>query len=526
MNFLYTRTQMADDMNSGTEGLDPPGRDLDRECGYPFAPTIRTYSRLYEREGYAKRVVDVWPDECWSVRPELYETEDSRVTKFERAWERLNAKVNVWKELHLVDKSCGKGTFALALLGFDDGKDLSAPVEGVNRRGEPSKRRSKKPINLLYISTYSEEHVTILSIEDDQTNPRYGLPRWYNIRVLGTEIDSSSSAQQLSDTLRVHWSRVIHVADNCESSKVFGTPRMKAVLNRLLDIRKTLGGSAEMFWKGAFPGYSFETIPELLGESVMDEESVREQFEEYMDGLKRYLALDGVTAKQLFPQVADPTQHVEQQVAAICACIGVPMRVFMGSESGHLASTQDSINMNKRVSRRQRLFCETDLIRPLVDRLIMVGSLPEPAEGYLISWTDLNTMSDKDKALVALQRSQALMQYVSGQVEAIFPARQFFTLILGLSDEEASAVMDAVEENKGLELTDPLGEAAAERDANLQIKVAKATPKPAMGGSSVKRKPKPQGGGRTGSKPARKPAGRPSGQVQRNRVFDHSFSSQ
>lgn len=528
-----SRSTMTESMKTGSIGIDPPGRNLDYECGYPDWPTISVYRRLYDRDEYSKRVCDVWADECWSVRPQLYETEDSIKTKFERAWDRLNKKISVWHYLHRLDRICGLGSFGIMLLGFNDGKDLSEPVQGIDRDGYPTRKRPKKQLELIYMRPFAEDHVFVPVIELNKFSPRYGQPRWYDIRISVPAYPEDGASTGMGSTqmvtLRVHWSRVIHVADNCESSDVFGTPRMRTVLNRLLDIRKILSASAEMFWKGGFPGFSFETIPELLGESIMDEESVREQFEEYMDGLKRYLALDGATVKQLFPQVADPSHHVMEQVASICATIGVPMRIFMGSESGHLASTQDSINMNKRVARRQGTFCEPVLIRQLVDRLIMVNVLPQPGrtpEGdYFVSWTDLNTMSDKDKALVSLQRAQALMQYVSGQVEAILPPEQFFTLILGLSHEESQSIMKAVNEKKaaGVTLTDPLGDAAAERDNELAVKLAKATPKPAPAtGGGLKRKPaKPQGGGRIG-KPSRRPAGRPSGNIQQNRAFSRN----
>lgn len=517
-NVITSRTQLAGDLKTDTSGIDPPGRDLDYECGYPTSPNIYTYRKLYQRNEYARRANDVWPDECWSVRPNLYETEEARKTKFERAWDKLLTRLNLWHYLHRLDRICGIGSFGILLLGFNDGVDLSTPVRGITRTGEYKPKRGKKPLELLYVRPYAEDSVTIAKVEEDRNNPRFNQPRWYDIKISkATERDDGTVAYDEHDeeeTVRVHWSRVIHVADNADENDLFGTPRMEPILNRLLDIRKTLSGSAEMFWKGAFPGYSFETIPELLGESTMDEDSIREQFEEYMDGLKRYLALDGATVKPLFPQVADPTQHVVQQTSAICAFLHVPLRIFMGSESGHLASTQDSVNMNKRVAARQQLFCETMIIRPLVDRLIGLGVLPE-TEDYIIGWTDLNTMTDKDKALVSLQRAQSLMQYVDGGVEAIMPLEQFYTLILGLTPAETDAVMKAIEANKDKHKTDPLGDHEAERDTMLQIKADKAKPKPAATGGRPRPRTKTQGGGRRG-KAARRPAGRPAGKIQQN----------
>lgn len=489
-NFMSTRARLVEESKSH---IDPPGRDLDYECGYPDSPDVPTFRRLYDREGYAKRVVDVWPDECWAVRPELYETEESRVTKFERAWAKLNKRVNVWHYLHRADRLSGIGGFGVLLLGLDDGKPLDRPVAGIDRRGEVSKKRPKRDLNLIYLKAFSEECVEISEIETDRSNPRYGQPRFYEIDVASPNTKHSS----VQETIRVHWTRIVHVADNREESDVIGIPRMRPVLNRLLDIRKTLGGSAEMFWKGAFPGYSFETVPELLGESSMNEATIREQFEEYMEGLKRYIALDGATVKQLFPQVADPTKHVTEQVTAVCATIGIPLRIFLGSEAGHLASTQDAGTWNKRVAQRQNLYVEPMLIRPFVDRLIMIGVLPEPQDmEYIVSWKDLNTMSDRDKADVSLKRAQALMQYVSGNVESMFPAREFYTLILGLTATEADAVIGAVGKQKRL-----------------------TPPPPPPGAAGGNGKPRPQGGGRSGSPPrGTSRAGRPAGRIQRNRA--------
>lgn len=503
-NFLSTRMKTEGDAHRGGFGIDPPGRDLDYECGYPEAPDLYLYRRLYKREGYAKRVVDVWPDESWAIRPEVYETEDDRTTKFERAWGKLLKKANVWHYLHRADRMSGLGRFGILLLGFSDGKSLDQPVSGINRRGEPSKKKKKKPIELIYLRPFSEESVEIAEVENDRSNPRYGQPRYYQVRItnpLGFMQDVATT----DESVRVHWTRIIHLADNRDCNDLVGMPRMEPVLNRLLDIRKVLAGSAEMFWKGAFPGYSFETVPELVGESVLNEDTIREQFEEYMDGLKRYMAIDGATVKQLSPQVADPTKHIEALVGAIAAALTIPLRIFMGSEAAHLASTQDLGTWNKRVAERQLLYVEPWVIRPFVDRLIMVGVLPMPEEGYCISWRDMNTMSDKDKAQVSLQRAQALMQYVSGKVETVMPLHQFFTLILGLSPEEAESVVTAAESQSDKDMmTDPFGEKTAKVEA-------KFAPKISPSGAKVK-VAKTQGGGRIGN-PGKARTGRPAGKI-------------
>jgi hypothetical protein len=510
-NYLLSRSQLAAELG-GTSGLDRPGRDLDKECGYPTVATINTYRRLYNREGIAKRVNDIFPDECWSQHPWLYETEDDRITKFERAWDKLNKRIPCWHYLHRADRLSGLGHFGIILLGLDDGRPLNEPVRGMRRDGEKSQKVGKRSVKLLYLRVFPEDCVTIAKKEENPNNPRHGQPVLYSVTFSDPSGTDSTSFIQRD----VHWTRVIHIADGCESSVVYGTPRMRPVLNRLLDLRKILGGSAEMFWKGAFPGYAFETLPELLGESTINEDSVRDQFEEYMEGLKRYLALDGVKAVPLLPQTADPTNHVTQQILAICATITCPYRIFLGSEAGHLASTQDAGNWNKKVAARQRLYLDPMLIRPFVDRLIAIGVLPEPGEvDYIIRWHDVNTSSDTEKANVALKKAQALGQYVSMGCEAAMTLKRFYISILGMTEAEATSAINELEAEKK-KFTDPLGEEEAERNNDLEIKKMKAAPKPVpsttAGGAKIGGKPKPLGGGRVGN-PARSNVGRPAGKA-------------
>src|SRR5690606_7582744 len=214
-----------------------------------------------------------------------------------------------------------------------------------------------------------ESQVTVAEWESDVTNPRYGQPKYYNINFAPLET-SGTSAEPTPSITKVHWSRVLHVADNRETSEIFGTPRQKPVYNRLCDLRKVAGGSAEMFWRGALPGYSFEIDPNTASDVELDSDALRKEFESFSNGLQRYMALMGVQAKSLAPQVADPESQVRVQIQLICISIGCPMRVFMGTEEGKLAGSQDSKAWNDRIDERRFEYIEPFLIRPLIDRLI------------------------------------------------------------------------------------------------------------------------------------------------------------
>lgn len=428
-SMLLSRSSLA-------QKLDPQNRDLDKECGYPTGdPTADFYRKLYDREGPATRTVGVYPDECWSVYPEMYQTEKDRTTPFEREWQELEFRLNPWHYLHRVDELSGIGHYGVLVLGLDDNRDPSEPVEGIDKNGEKTGQVEHK---LLYFRVFPEDLVKIDKLEDDTNSARYGQPVTYDIVMADPSLGTPTQTMATTNK-KVHWSRVIHVADNRKSSEVWGTPRMKPVLNRLMDIRKILGGSGEMFWRGAFPGYSFEAMPEMVGDVEMDEDTIKEQYEAYSNGLKRYLALTGVTARSLAPQIADPGGHLDQQFRALASSLGVPVRIFLGSESGHLASTQDTSTWNRRLARRQNMYLTPLVIYPFVDRLLKLGILP-PAKRFYVSWRDLNSMTDKEKADVSLKKTQALMQYVTGGVETILPPKQFLTTVLGMTLAEVKAV--------------------------------------------------------------------------------------
>lgn len=432
--------------------MDDPRKDINAECGYPYQPTVFMYRQWYDREGIATRVVNVYPDECWSVYPELYEDEASNETAFEKVWGELldTPGMNPWTYLHRADSLSGIGAFGILLLGFDDGGDLAEPVPGVLPTGEkdPDYKEERK---LLYMRAFDQTLVQVQSYETDPGNPRYGQPLYYYVKFTDPLLLAASVQPALQDyTMKtVHWSRVIHFADNRMSSEVFGVPRMQPVLNRLFDLRKILAGSGEMFWRGAMPGWAFETPPELGTDVEMDDKSLRDQFEAWANGLQRYVALTGMTAKSLAPQVSPPTAHVEEQLRAICTALGVPMRIFQGSESGHLASTQDAETWNRRLKRRQEAYINSFVIRPFVERLVAVGVLPKPKKLF-INWNDLNAMSDEQKSDIALKKSQALFQYVSGKVETVLPIREFLTIVLGLTPANADMVVKEISKNKKL----------------------------------------------------------------------------
>ena len=460
-----------------------PNRDLYHECGYPQEISKADYKAMFDRE-IGCRVVGLYPNECWAMEPEVYEKEEEDdVTAFEEALADVGRRLqgDSWHEepkgnflysyLKQVDVLSGIGHFGVLLLGIRDGKKLDEPAEGLDEHGMMPKRKNKgkkkekedltdnevnpKPKTdeeptaevptdlkeLLFIRAFDETLVEIDKYEEDMTNPRFGKPVMYSIKMADPSAYATDTSNSATTDVKVHWTRIIHVLDNKESSEVFGTPRQKQVWNRLVDLRKIYGGSAEMFWKGGFPGISFETDPKIV-DAEMDVESLKLQMTDYQNGLQRYLALQGMTAKTLEPQVADPKSHIAKQLEAIAITIGCPTRIFMGTEEGRLASSQDMRTWNKRLAQRQVQQVTPNIIRPTIDRLIALGVLPEP-EQYFVHWPDLNAPTDDDKASTAQKTTDAMRAYLEGQVDALMAPLDYLVHVQKFTRQEAEVILEA-----------------------------------------------------------------------------------
>lgn len=440
-------------------------RDIDKECGHPYTVTVDDCYRAYRRGDVAARVVEIYPDESWCEDPQIYETEDQKETEFEKRWQELVETLPIFPVLHRADVLCGIGRFGVILLGIDDGQELDKPIAAINEKGEPVGTPEHK---LLYMRPLDETVVKVKETQRDVSNPRYGLPTFYEVMFSepNPATDTSTSAPPATRPVNVHWSRVIHLADNRFNSEVYGMPRLERVFNRMLDLKKIAGGSGEMFWKGGFPGLSLETQPGLGDDVELDTEKTKEELLKYMEGLQRYIATTNMTAKSLLVQVADPSPHAMLQLKLIAIAMAVPWRVFAGSEQAQLASEQDTRAWNKRLNRRREEYLSPFVIRPFVDRLIRLGVLPNPGEGFIVDWGDLNAPSDKEQAEVAKVQTEALANYTQKGVDLLIPPFLFLTLVMGYSDEEAKSIV-ADAEARQTELGVDLGERNAEAEEEM-----------------------------------------------------------
>lgn len=447
-----TSTMLQDRVSFGNSLLDGDDeyRNLNEECKYPDPITLDHLYEMYRRE-LGNRVVNVWPEETWATVPELVETDDPKDSPFETAFKELVDKLQLWYWFAKVDELSGIGRFGVLFKAYNDGNDPKTPLYTTDLYGKVDPKSVEPGLELMFLRAFDEKRVKIVETEKNKKSYRYGQPVFYELE-MGTPDDASdvtgnNNQAGSSSWVKVHHTRCQHVAESTMGNLVYAVPRQEPVYNRLHDLRKVAGGSGEMFYRGAFPGISFEMLPELIAEGEFGTEemaNLRDQVEQYMQGIRRYMSLRGMTAKSLTPQVADPSKHVEEHLRLLCATIKVPMRIFLGSEAGQMAGDQDQKNWNKRVGTRKRTYVTPFMIRPFVDLHIALGILPKPKK-YEVRWSDPETVSDKDQADIVMKRATALLQYVSAGGETVYPIREWLVNEYGLTVQQAETVMKAID---------------------------------------------------------------------------------
>jgi uncharacterized protein len=413
-------------------------RDMYASLGYPTTDQLDygAYLDKFQRGDIATRIIRAFPEDTWKDWPNIVVEGPSKVSEQVR---KLEGRTRLRYYLYRADVLAGIGDFAVMLIGLDDGRKLADPVAQATQ--------------ITYLSCYGQNRVRTPSYVTNPANPRFGLPEYYEIRIANKVSENMKTEQWI----RVHPDRILHVVDEATDSDVKGEPRLRKIWNRLLDVDKLTGGSAEMFWRGAFPGFGF--IADAEADFGPDDESAMEdEIEEYVHGLKRYIQLQGISIQELRPQSVSPKSHFDIQIDVIAAATGIPRRILLGSEAGQLASEDDRISWNTKIQQRRNLFADPVVVRPLISRFADWG-LIDPVEDYETEWPDLYTLSDTDSATIAQKISRALADYAKSPYAAeLMPPEIFFREVLKLNKEIVEKLMSMIDEDIVSEIREAEGD--------------------------------------------------------------------
>jgi hypothetical protein len=401
-------------------------RKIHEILGYKPQLSYLDFKARYLRQDLAHRIVRAYPDATWAQPPVVQEDDqDATDTPFEAAWKGQVSRLGVYSVLERTDLLANLGQYSVLLIGLRGQSVLSQPATPV-----------KSPDDVLYLTPYSEEFAGIGAYDTNPGSPGFGQPSLYRINLgRGGTLPQGgylASALMPSRIVEVHASRVLHVAEDLLDDEVFGIPRLEPLFDRLDDLLKVVGGSAEMFWQDAKRRLVFAMKDDYRLEDA-DEQALAQEVEEFTNELRNFVRVQGIDVKTISGEVASPDKHFGVLLDLIAATTGIPQRILMGNERGQLASTQDENAWLQRVSRRQTVFAEGRMIRPLVDRLLSLGALPPPAQPYTVTWSNLFALSEEQKAAVAKDYATALSLYAGpGNGPQVVPGAEFREQYLGL----------------------------------------------------------------------------------------------
>ena len=441
LSTLTNRMKLAG--NLGMQGYGGQ-RDIYQALGYPLAVTYNEYFVRYIRQDIAKAIIDRPVNATWKGNLTILESDDDQETQLEKAWKELDKELKLKNKFKRVDKLTGIGHYGCLLLGFSDTSNISdykTPVEGTSNK-------------LHYLKPLGEGSCTIKDYDNDPKSERFGQPLIYQVTLSADTTNSTvtMSTSTTAVTLDVHYTRIIHILDEQLESEVIGIPRLQAVFNRLMDLEKIVGGDAEMFWRGARPGFQGKIDDGFTMTPQMQEDLV-EQIDEYENNLRRMLINKGVTYEALTQQIADPKNHVDIQIQMISAVTEIPKRILTGSERGELASSQDKAEWNEYTKTRREEFATPNIVEPFIERCIEFGVLPEPKDTWSVDWPPVFNLSEKEKADIGKTKASALKEYTSNPIAGdILPRETFYKHILGMNEDEIALIEEI---RKRVQLEEP-----------------------------------------------------------------------
>lgn len=390
-------------------------RDVWKALGFPRKLQIKDYRGQYERGGIAARIVEAYPKATWGGGLEIIENEDEEVsTTFELKAAELAEKLDLWNNLLRADILAGIGQYSVLFIGAP-GK-LDAPL--VSARME----------DIAYVRPVWQGNAKIGKFVENFEDPRVGQPEMYEIMFGGVE------------TRDVHHSRVIHIADGALEDQIWGKPRLRACWNDLMSLEKIIGGGAEAAWKRMDPGLQIDVDPSIVM-SEDEQDALDEEVDAFTHGLERTIRTRGTKVTPLAASVAVFKANAEALLDLIAGTVEVPQRILLGSESGKLASEQDSDNWYSRVMERRRIHADP-LIRRTLQRFVDLGALPTPqSKKIMVRWVQTEKLNEAQKSAIVSSLANANAAQVNAEGRVILTATEIRARVLGagpLSDEDAT----------------------------------------------------------------------------------------
>ena len=272
--------------SAGNYAESPDGtRDYNTLFGYHDEPLFDDFYSAYRRSGIANVIVAKVAKACWRDLPALKLDEDEILHDEMAALKRKG----LFRALERADILNRIGSFSVLLIGCPDGEELHKPLG------------TGKNMSQLYFNAYSEKGIEILTWDTDQDSVRYGLPLTYQLQPVKLDSNKKPTIRQ---AITVHWSRVVHLAENALDNEVEGLSSLEPVWNNLIDILKVRGSAAEAYYRNARQKYALEVDKDASVDNTPEgKAALKREVEAFTNNMQDFLRLKNMKVNQLQPSV-------------------------------------------------------------------------------------------------------------------------------------------------------------------------------------------------------------------------------
>lgn len=373
---------------------------LYEEFGYPDQLTFDHYYRAYERNPVAYAAVHKLLESCWVDNPTIIDGDEDKEATETTPWEKAATKLlkKHWPKIKDADRRNLIGRYSALLIQFRDGREWKEPVD----RAAISRLADRAIVKLI---PAWESQIKPGNFDTDTLSETYGQPVSYNFNEQPVGDDGTYGPVR---GVTVHPDRVIILCEGSEDENMLsGVPYLRAGFNKLLDLEKTSGGSAEGFLKNASRqlGISFDSqtdMPTIAAQAkeagyATIGEAMNDKIAKMNRGTDSALVTQSGTTSVLSVAAADPQPTWTVTGNEFAASIQIPFTILFGQQTGRLASDEDKTDWAKRCNGRRWGFMSA-IITAVLERFWTLGVIDAPKSGEVtLAWSDLLAPSEKEK---------------------------------------------------------------------------------------------------------------------------------
>lgn len=390
------------------------------EFGYPDSLEFDRYYRAYERNAVAFAAVHKLLDSCWVDNPTIIDGDDGKESTETTAWEKSATKLlkKHMPKIKDADRRNLVGRYSALLIQFRDGREWHEPVD----RAKVKSLRNIGNGPIVKLIPAWESQIRPGNFDTDTLSETYGQPVSYNFNEQPVGDDGTYGPVR---GVTVHPERIIILCEGSEDENMLsGVPFLRAGYNKLLDLEKVSGGSAEGFLKNASrqlatdfdEKVSIDSLIKQAKEAGYDKlgDAMNAKVNKLNSGTDAALVTQGGKTSVLSVAAADPSPTWTVAANEFASSIQCPFTILFGQQTGRLASDEDKTDWAKRCNGRRWGFQST-VVESVLERLWTVGVIDPPSSGEVtLAWSDLLAPSEKEKianmqamAVVAKDTQQA-----------------------------------------------------------------------------------------------------------------------